>query len=205
MLQQKPNRWVDFISHTMGETAKSSSAKQIFANWAQESSIAGLNNAAKAKSKIRMFIWAIIFAFFSIMTLNNLVNVISDFYKYPVTTSINVTHKSQVDFPAVTICNLNRSVSSYLHIWKRNNCNELQNPLYEHYENLFWLERKDRVSWNWWWGVKEKQKSISKNPYPFLWLLWLQYPGKLNAIISLIYTIRSPDYGMAISWPKNIE
>ena len=100
----------------MGEKANIASAGQIFASWAQESSIAGLNNAAKAKSKMRMLVWAIIFAFFAIMTLNNLVNVISDYYTYPVTTSINVTHKSQVDFPAVTICNLNRSVSSYSHV-----------------------------------------------------------------------------------------
>ena len=98
----------------MGKTTKSKSVKEIFNDWAQESSIAGLNNAAKARTRMRTIMWAVIFAFFSLMTLSNLVSVISEFYTYPVTTSINLTHKSQVDFPAVTICNLNRSVLSYL-------------------------------------------------------------------------------------------
>ena len=95
----------------MNEEARRKSAKQIFTTWAQESSIAGLNNAAKAKSKMRMLIWAVIFAFFSLMTVSNLASFVSDFRSFPVTTSINLTHRSQVEFPAVTICNLNRSAN----------------------------------------------------------------------------------------------
>ena len=31
-----------------------------------------------------------------------------DFLEYPIVTSTNVSYKAKVDFPAVTICNLNR-------------------------------------------------------------------------------------------------
>ena len=59
--------------------------------------------------RMRMLVWALIFAFFSLMTVSNLASFSSDFQSHPVTTSINLTHRSQVEFPAVTICNLNRS------------------------------------------------------------------------------------------------
>ena len=56
-----------------------------------------------------MLVWALIFAFFAFMTVSNLASFVADFQSHPVTTSINVTKRSQVEFPAVTICNLNRS------------------------------------------------------------------------------------------------
>ncbi len=34
--------------------------------------------------------------------------MITDYYDYPVVTNINLDHKAQVTFPAITICNLNR-------------------------------------------------------------------------------------------------
>ena len=114
----------------MNEGARRKSAKQIFTTWAQESSIAGLNNAAKAKSKMRMLIWAVIFAFFSLMTVSNLASFVSDFRSFPVTTSINLTHRSQVEFPAVTICNLNRSAKiAFPSIGLLFKGAQLQNPL----------------------------------------------------------------------------
>ena len=59
-------------------------------------------------SKLRFLYWMSIFGFFTTMTIYNLVNVIQDYLDHPVITSINLSHKSQVDFPAVTICNQNR-------------------------------------------------------------------------------------------------
>ena len=56
-----------------------------------------------------MLVWALIFAIFSFMSVSNLASFVADFQSHPVTTSINVTKRSQVEFPAVTICNLNRS------------------------------------------------------------------------------------------------
>ncbi len=41
-------------------------------------------------------------------TVRGIVQVVVDFYARPVITNINVTHKAEVPFPAVTVCNLNR-------------------------------------------------------------------------------------------------
>ena len=57
--------------------------------------------------------WALIFVFFAFMSVSNLASFVADFQSHPVTTSINVTKRSQVEFPAVTICNLNRSNADF--------------------------------------------------------------------------------------------
>ena len=80
----------------------------ITLSYGRESSIAGFNNAFKAKSRIRSFLWITIFAVLGIMTIVQFVNVIVDYYQYPVITMIDLSHKPSVPFPAVTVCNLNR-------------------------------------------------------------------------------------------------
>ena len=92
----------------MKKTGKKKSPGHILTNWAKETNIAGLNNAAKAASKLRFLYWITIFTFFSFLTVYSLVSVISDYFQYPIVTGINLSHESQVDFPAVTICNHNR-------------------------------------------------------------------------------------------------
>ena len=80
----------------------------ITLSYGRESSIAGFNNACKAKSKIRSILWIAIFAILGFLTISQFVNVILDYYQYPVITNIDLSHKSSVPFPAVTVCNLNR-------------------------------------------------------------------------------------------------
>lgn len=80
----------------------------ITLSYGRESSIAGFNNAFKAKSRIRSVLWITIFAVLGIMTIVQFVNVIVDYYQYPVITMIDLSHKPSVPFPAVTVCNLNR-------------------------------------------------------------------------------------------------
>jgi succinate dehydrogenase/fumarate reductase cytochrome b subunit len=87
----------------------------ICLSFGRETSIAGLNNASKAKSQIRSWLWICVFVAFLYQSLNGLVVVIDDYYQYPALTSINLTHKAQVPFPAVTVCNLNRSAGFSIH------------------------------------------------------------------------------------------
>jgi hypothetical protein len=45
------------------------------------------------------------------MTLSNQLNVLQvivDFLKYPVVTNNQLNHRPTIEFPAITICNLNR-------------------------------------------------------------------------------------------------
>ncbi len=80
----------------------------ILLTFGRECSISGINNAARAKSAIRAVYWLAIFTIFMVLTVRQLISVITDFYNYPVVTNIDLDHKSSVMFPAISICNLNR-------------------------------------------------------------------------------------------------
>lgn len=73
-----------------------------------DTSIAGLNNAAKSKSTVRKAYWVVIFSVLFYFTASGIVSVVDDFLSYPVVTSINLDNKASVAFPAVTVCNHNR-------------------------------------------------------------------------------------------------
>ena len=62
----------------------------------QRTSISGVSNAGIATSVFRRTCWMMLFTFFSILTIYGLYNVITDYIKYPVTTSVTVKHQNQV-------------------------------------------------------------------------------------------------------------
>ncbi len=48
------------------------------------------------------------FSVFFGLTLQGLVSVVLDYYSHPFDTGTELNHESSVDFPAITLCNLNR-------------------------------------------------------------------------------------------------
>ena len=63
----------------------------------QETSINGVNNAGKARtSYIRRGCWMVIFIVGSYFTIAGVVDVIEDYFKWPVTTSVSVQHYNKV-------------------------------------------------------------------------------------------------------------
>ena len=82
--------------------------KETLGGFGSETSISGINNAAKGKSKLRSSIWLAIFGVLAYYTVDGIYEIVVDFFDYPVLTNTDLTYKSEVDFPAVTICNLNR-------------------------------------------------------------------------------------------------
>ena len=81
---------------------------KILRDFGTETSISGINNAAQAKSKVRTAIWFIIFSVLGYYTAIGICDIVVEYYEYPVITNTDLTYKPEVDFPAVTICNLNR-------------------------------------------------------------------------------------------------
>ena len=75
----------------------------------QDTSISGLNNAGKAHFRpyVRRTIWLIIFTFFFGQTMYNVIDLINDYYEYPVTHSVYVKHEYKVN---LTFNKLNYSV-----------------------------------------------------------------------------------------------
>ena len=62
----------------------------------KQTSISGISNAGIAKSNLRTGCWLLIFAVFGALTLYGFQDVVSDYRKYPVTTSIYIEHQNQV-------------------------------------------------------------------------------------------------------------
>ena len=73
-----------------------------------ETSISGINNAAKGKSKTRSGVWCLIFLVLAYFTADGIKEIVVEYFTFPVITTTDLSHRPEVDFPAVTICNLNR-------------------------------------------------------------------------------------------------
>ena len=82
--------------------------EKTFQDFGAETSISGINNAAKGKSKLRSLIWFLIFSVLAYFTVDGIYEIVIEYFEYPVITSTDIKSEPEVDFPAVTICNLNR-------------------------------------------------------------------------------------------------
>ncbi len=77
-------------------------------NYLRASSFSGVSHAANAQTTTRAAYWTAIFVVGLGLTARSLSFLIGEFLQYPVTTSVEVVAKKTSDFPAVTVCNLNR-------------------------------------------------------------------------------------------------
>ena len=65
-------------------------------NFWERTSISGLSNASGSKSRYRTYLWVLIFAIFTVLTIVGLDEVFKDYSAFPVTTSVTVKHNNQV-------------------------------------------------------------------------------------------------------------
>ena len=73
-----------------------------------ELSAPGWAHAAKSKNWLQWLYWMVIFIAGTTLTLINILQVVNEYYTWPVVTSTMGDNKRSVEFPAVTVCNLNR-------------------------------------------------------------------------------------------------
>ncbi|XP_035824940.1 amiloride-sensitive sodium channel subunit gamma [Aplysia californica] len=83
------------------------SSKQLFTEFSESTSMHGLQRAVNSVSKWRRPIWAVLVICGAAVATYNLAKTLQDFVNYPTSTKISETYKTSLDFPAVTICNLN--------------------------------------------------------------------------------------------------
>ena len=69
---------------------------QTWKRFWQRTDISGMTNAREAQSSLRMKIWMVLFAVFSLLTISAMYHVFHDYSLHPVTTSITVRHQNQV-------------------------------------------------------------------------------------------------------------
>ena len=82
--------------------------QEAFKDFGSQTSISGINNSGKGKSVARSSIWLVIFSMLGYFTVRGIHDIVVEFFEYPVITNTDLTYNTEVDFPAVTICNLNR-------------------------------------------------------------------------------------------------
>ena len=88
-----------FHAITSKSTKLASAWNVLWNTWDEfwkRTTISGMSNARKSNSGVRRAIWMTLFAVFAILTFTGLSNVIGDFKRYPVTTSVTVKHNDQV-------------------------------------------------------------------------------------------------------------
>ena len=90
-----------------------------FSKWLDDTAIEGIVHVFKEKSLIRRVIWGLIFFVAVFFCLYNIGDRASYYASSPSSTTLSVSNKDSVPFPAVTICNLNpikKSVAEQLNI-----------------------------------------------------------------------------------------
>jgi hypothetical protein len=90
--------------------------KYKFLEWCSYSTAHGIPNMSRTNSKVIFFIWLIAFLASTAYCCNTIIAVIVQYIKYGVLINMQVVDKAPIEFPAVTVCNLNplnRNFSQY--------------------------------------------------------------------------------------------
>ena len=90
---------------------------KTFLNWCEDTSIAGLSKGVSSKSNLKKAYWLCLFTIGAYCTIEGVVQTITDYKRYEVTTSNDLLFKSSVPFPAISICNQNRYITLIVYHW----------------------------------------------------------------------------------------
>ena len=82
-------------------------AKQIFSRFTKESTLHGFRFIFTKTFYIRRFIWFVITIIMAAMFLKELTDSVKLFFQHPFSTTSTVEYVGRLNFPAISICNLN--------------------------------------------------------------------------------------------------
>ncbi|XP_050802468.1 acid-sensing ion channel 5 [Gopherus flavomarginatus] len=82
--------------------------KKFDHEFAMSTSFHGLHNIVQTRSKIRKILWMLVVLGSIIIVTWQIWNRFSNYFSWPTTTSIIVQYVENIEFPAVTFCNMNR-------------------------------------------------------------------------------------------------
>ncbi|XP_077553678.1 acid-sensing ion channel 2-like [Haemaphysalis longicornis] len=98
------DRATSAVSHLPEATANCClSARHLYA----ESTVPGFIQMAQARNPLRIIIWFVAFVGLGSVALTNLYELMDEYFQYPLTVNIRLEDVYNVEFPAVTMCNLN--------------------------------------------------------------------------------------------------
>ncbi|CAC5399914.1 unnamed protein product [Mytilus coruscus] len=79
----------------------------LWKDFSQNTGFHGINKLSHSTNKLRLIIWSIILVACTTFLVMFVTTQIIDYYNYPVITNMYTETHSELQFPAVTICNLN--------------------------------------------------------------------------------------------------
>lgn len=81
--------------------------RKKISEWCNYSTTHGVSNISRADNKLVKLIWIVCLFSSSVYCFYTIVNIIVSYFSYEVIINIDVVDKAPVDFPAVSVCNLN--------------------------------------------------------------------------------------------------
>lgn len=72
-----------------------------------QSEIPGFREIFASDSYLRKFCWIVAFLIMTVLSLNDLSVLITEYYEYPITVGLRLRDSPRLPFPSVTVCNLN--------------------------------------------------------------------------------------------------
>ncbi|CAF0708691.1 unnamed protein product [Brachionus calyciflorus] len=90
-----------------GKISLRSELKERFIEWCNYSTTHGIPNIARSDSKTVKLIWFVCLSAGSVYCFYSIVTILISFLSFGVLINIEVVEKAPIEFPAVTVCNLN--------------------------------------------------------------------------------------------------
>ncbi|GFO11073.1 acid sensing ion channel 1 [Plakobranchus ocellatus] len=83
-------------------------AKDVIHEFIHSTSMHGVQHVMGRRPVWRRMVWSVLVIGFVAWAAHNVYQIVSDYNSHPVHTSVSSEYQSKMNFPAVTICNLNR-------------------------------------------------------------------------------------------------
>mgnify|MGYP002803827811 FL=1 len=90
------------------EKTPANSFRKLFKNFASDTSFGGISKATLSDGHIRRFIWTLISATCYGFTIYMCYLLIKTYLEKPIKTAVDISYEKNIDFPSVTVCNLNQ-------------------------------------------------------------------------------------------------
>lgn len=95
------------MSQNVLPESQTSSVAELYKRFGENTSMHGIGRVFASRRPYRRFAWSLMVVFGLGFAIFQLVDLINDFYSYPVTTVVTMKHETKARFPAITICNVN--------------------------------------------------------------------------------------------------
>ena len=108
----------------------------IFRSWLLQCTAHGIPKVISYTNFHRKIFWLVAVVVCSLAFLYQITDMMIDVYTYPVTVNLQITHRDQLDFPTVTMCNSNKIKESLLRNYHRNDSDLMKMVTFEDFNSI---------------------------------------------------------------------